>query len=128
MTNPLCTCTPNPPSEWRPGVCVKCWHWKHTASFRETMRKHAKARSREKRKYRLRSSGGIRTDGKRSLPCIHVGDLLTADELKANGLGEKRKWRKCKVGMAKNPGGIPGIACPCSGCGPKCEVYKATGS
>lgn len=126
MENPLCSCTPEPPPVWVKGVCVKCWHWKHSKDHRETMIQFAKALQRTKRQYSTRASGGIGKGGKVSLPCIHVGDLLTADELKANGLGEKRKWHRCNIGMAKNPGGIPGIACKCSGCGPKCEGYPKT--
>lgn len=61
---------------------------------------------------------------KKSLPCIHVGEKLTMNEIKAAGLKETRRWHRCEVGMAKNELNVPGISCACSGCGPKCEGYK----
>jgi hypothetical protein len=52
------------------------------------------------------------------LPCVHLGDPLTAAERKAAGLAHSIKdWRWCGAGL--------GPVCRCSGCGPACPLYVA---
>lgn len=76
---------------------------------------------------RRKGKGGVvRLKSRKSLPCIHVGEKLTMNEIKAAGLKERRSWHRCELGMAKNELDIPGISCSCAGCGPKCEGYKSS--
>lgn len=55
--------------------------------------------------------------------CVHVGESLTAAEVESFGLNRRRSWHRCEKGLTKNAKGVPGVACSCEGCGPKCEGY-----
>lgn len=65
MDNPPCTCTPNPPAEWVSGVCVKCWHWKYTPSFRKGWARRGKKKSETviKLKIKLDANGKATAEG-----------------------------------------------------------------
>lgn len=57
------------------------------------------------------------------VPCVHVGESLTMKEVQELGLNPRRTWHRCKIGRTANKAGVPGVACSCEGCGPKCEGY-----
>jgi hypothetical protein len=59
------------------------------------------------------------------LPCVHVGDGLTLTRAVELGLSPRKSWHECGRGLPKNDMKIPGVACACSGCGPKCEGYES---
>lgn len=62
---------------------------------------------------------------KRLTPCRHLGDEIGGKAASEYGLDTRRRWTLCLIGVTKNNKDIPGIGCPCSGCGPKCEKYEA---
>ena len=72
-----------------------------------------------------RKGKGVRLKVKKSLPCIHVGEKLTMNEIRAAGLKETRRWHRCEIGLTANKAGVPGVACSCEGCNSKCEGYKS---
>lgn len=111
MINPFCTCTLEPPREWVKGVCVKCWTWAHNPALRTVAK---------------RTPNGPRPPKNAALPCVYLGEELSASDAVKLGLGSLRRYRVCGMGMAKNLAKVSGYACKCSGCGPKCEGYKST--
>lgn len=58
---------------------------------------------------------------KKSLPCRHLGDELTAAERETRRLDHLRKWTFC-LHVDKPLGEA---ACGCRGCGPNCRGYVA---
>lgn len=113
MSGPACKgCGRFDPAGYRPGDCRLCWLWftdpRYAARwgacpFGKSLKPKVKV--------------------KKSLPCVHVGERLTMKEIQASGLSERRIWHRCELGLAKNQLGVPGVACVCEGCGPKCEGY-----
>lgn len=55
------------------------------------------------------------------LPCKHVGRPISIDRKASLGLDLRLGWTECGL----NLGYLPGVACPCRGCGPACPGYSA---
>lgn len=79
------------------------------------------------RRERVKQRGEDRKARSVSVPlvvaCVHVGESLTAAEVESLGLNRRRTWHRCEIGRTANKAGVPGVACTCEGCGPKCGGY-----
>lgn len=59
--------------------------------------------------------------------CEYRGEELTGEQRQQVGLPHGKKWYRCGKGKhfpKKNKHRVPGIVCPCEGCGPTCDSFK----
>lgn len=70
------------------------------------------------------SAGGLVVGHRLPLPCAHRGDDLPVGYAASVGLDPARRWLACGKGLTLNEKGVPGVVCPCTGCGPGCRLYE----
>lgn len=104
-------------TKYKPGECRLCWKWFTDPAFAKAWGPHPFGDPQYVPPVVV---------VKKSLPCVYVGETLTMNEVEAVGLNRRRSWHRCEAGKTANKLGVPGVACSCEGCGPKCEGYKSS--
>ncbi len=104
--------------------CRLCWLWFHSDRNRASWGTHPFGDQHRRGDAHVTELVGALPEKEL---CVHVDDTrqLSREQMVELKLNPAKNWVYCGKGLTKNPQKVPGVVCPCSGCGPKCKQYAA---